>query len=392
MDETLTADTSAISDSDGLTNVSYRYQWIRSDGNTNADIEDATDSTYEASNDDLGQTIKVKVTFTDDANNEESLTSEATVTVAARSNTAPTGLPTISGPAQVDETLAADTSGIADADGLTNVSYNYQWVRSDGNADTDIEGETAQTYELSDSDVGKVIKVRVSFTDDADNTESLTSVATETVAAKPNTTPTGLPTISGTPQVEQTLTADTSAIADEDGLTSVSYSYQWIAGGSDIAGATGSSYTLTSSEQGQTVQVRVTFTDDADNAESLTSEATVAVAPAPSPLTVSLENAAASHNGTGAFTFEIRFSEQFALSYKTLKSHALNVTGGSVKSAQRIDKPSNIRWQITVQPDSNGDVTVVLPETTDCDDQGAICTADGRRLSNSLILTVRGPN
>ena len=37
-----------------------------------------------------------------------------------------------------------------------------------------------------------------------------------------NTPATSAPTINGTPQVEQTLTADTSSIADEDGLTSVS--------------------------------------------------------------------------------------------------------------------------------------------------------------------------
>jgi hypothetical protein len=77
------------------------------------------------------------------------------------------------------------------------------------------------------------------------------------------------------------LTADTSPIDDEDGLINVSYRYQWLAGGTDISGATGSSYTLTASEQGKTVQVRVTFTDDADNAESLTSVPTVAVAAAP---------------------------------------------------------------------------------------------------------------
>ena len=78
-----------------------------------------------------------------------------------------------------------------------------------------------------------------------------------------NNAATGAPTISGTPQVGETLTADTSAIDDADGLTSVSYEYQWMAGASLIYGATGSTHTLTASEQGQTVQVRVTFTDDA---------------------------------------------------------------------------------------------------------------------------------
>ena len=102
-----------------------------------------------------------------------------------------------------------------------------------------------------------------------------------------NNAATGAPAITGTPQVGQTLTASTSGITDQDGLSNVSYEYQWTAGGSDIAGATGSSYTLTAGEQGQTIQVRVTFTDDADNEETLTSAATVAVAARPT-LTASL--------------------------------------------------------------------------------------------------------
>ena len=103
-----------------------------------------------------------------------------------------------------------------------------------------------------------------------------------------NNAATGAPTIDGTPQVGETLTASTSGINDEDGLAGVSYRYQWTAGGSDIDGATGSSHTLTASEQGRTIRVRVTFTDDAGNAETLTSEATGAVAAAPASLTASL--------------------------------------------------------------------------------------------------------
>ena len=76
------------------------------------------------------------MSFTDDAGNEETLTSAATAAVAVRPNTPATGLPTISGTAQVDETLTADTSGISDSDGLTNVSYSYQWIRNDGTAPT----------------------------------------------------------------------------------------------------------------------------------------------------------------------------------------------------------------------------------------------------------------
>ena len=72
-------------------------------------------------------------------------------------NTPATGEPTISGTPQVGVTLTADVSGITDADGLTNVSYRYQWIRNDGNADTDIEDETASTYTLVTADQGNLL-------------------------------------------------------------------------------------------------------------------------------------------------------------------------------------------------------------------------------------------
>ena len=248
VDETLTADTSAITDEDGLDDVSYRYQWIVNDGTEDADIEDATDSTYIPSVSDVGKTIKVKVSFTDDADNDETLTSAATEAVAAKPNSEPTGLPAITGTPQVGVTLTADTSAISDEDGLDDVSFSYQWIVNDGTEDADIEDATDSTYIPSVSDVGKTIKVKVSFTDDADNDETLTSAATEAVAAKPNSEPTGLPAITGTPQVGVTLTADTSAISDEDGLDDVSFSYQWIVNDgnsdADIEDATDSTYTL----------------------------------------------------------------------------------------------------------------------------------------------------
>ena len=170
----------------------------------------------------------MRVSFIDDADNDETLTSAATAAVDAAPNNRATGAPTITGAAQVGETLTADTSGIADADGLGNVSYGYQWIRNDGGTDTDISGATDSGYTLAAADEGKTVKVRVSFTDDADNGETLTSAATAAVDAAPNSPATGAPTIIGTAQVGQTLTADTSAIADADGLTNVPYSYQWI--------------------------------------------------------------------------------------------------------------------------------------------------------------------
>ena len=61
---------------------------------------------------------------------------------ASAENNPATGAPTISGTAQVGETLTAGITGIADADGLSGESFTYQWVSGDGTTDTDIgEGD-----------------------------------------------------------------------------------------------------------------------------------------------------------------------------------------------------------------------------------------------------------
>ena len=74
---------------------------------------------------------------------------------------------------------------------------------------------------------------------------------------------TGKPGITGAAQVGMTLTAGTTNIMDTDGLNSPGYTYQWLRAGSNISGATSSTYTLTSSDYGETIQVKVDFTDDA---------------------------------------------------------------------------------------------------------------------------------
>ena len=281
MGETLTAGVSGIDDADRLENATFSYQWVREDGGTDTDIQGETSSTYTLTDDDEGNTVKVRVSFTDDAGNPESRTSDATTAVAARPNTPATGQPTIGGTVQVGETLTAGVSGIDDQDELNNATFSYQWVREDGGTETDIEGATDSTYTLTDDDEGNTVKVRVSFTDDAGNPESRTSDATTAVAAKPNTPATGEPTIGGTVQVGETLTAGVSDIDDADGRDNAEFSYQWLADDAEIQGATDSTYTLVAADEGKTVKVRVTFTDDAGNEESLTSDATEAVAPTP---------------------------------------------------------------------------------------------------------------
>ena len=286
--ETLTVDTMGIADADGLSGATFIYRWIRNDGSTDTSIQDATGSSYDLVEADEGHTIKVNVSFADDADNKETLTSTATAEVAAATPTDPPGRP-------LNLTVAANEDGAVtlrwddpDDDSITG----YQILRrrpTKGEPTLLVHvndtGSSATEYTDSDvtPDVGHTYRVKAINPAGLSRWSNFVRV-TPTQPAEParNSPPTGTPTIGGTVQVGETLTADTSGIADTDGLTNVSYSYQWIVsdGGADIdiASATDSTYTLVADDEGLAIKVKVSFTDDAGNEESLTSTATGSVA------------------------------------------------------------------------------------------------------------------
>ena len=490
--QTLTASTSGIADTDGLTNVSYNYQWLADD----VEIDGATAATYTLVDEDEGKPITVQVSFTDDLGYRETVTSDATSAVVPRatvpgksrevavepggagkltvswtepasdgdseitgykvqwkeaadswdtaddvseatvtgitqtisgltdgvryavrvvatnsigdglpsrevtttpSNNSATGLPTISGTAKVGQSLTASTTGIADADGLTNATFTYQWLADD----VEISGATAASYTLVAADEGEAITVEVSFTDDRGYQETVTSDATSAVvpratvpgksrevAVEPGgagkltvswtepasdgdseitgykvqwkeaadswdtaddvseatvtgttqtisgltdgvryavrvvatnsigdglpsrevkTTPgnnsaTGQPTISGTAKVGETLTASTTGIADADGLTNATFTYQWLADDVEISGATAASYTLVAADEGEAITVEVSFTDDRGYQETVTSDATSAVAPLEGTTTTSVSPKTVTSDATSPVT------------------------------------------------------------------------------------------
>ena len=140
---------------------------------------------------------------------------------------------------------------------------------------------------------------------------------------------------------------------------------------------------MVDADEGTRLTVRVRFTDDAGHEERLTSAATDAVAAAPEPLTASFSGVPDEHTGR-SFTFGLRVSEDFPLSYKTLRNAAFSVSGGAVRGAKRKQQGSNQRWTITVKPDSHAAVTVTLSA-------GAVETSDGRLLQSAVSATVAGP-
>ena len=89
MGETLTADTKGIADEDGLEDAAFSHQWL-ADGTP---ISGAMATAYTPVEADEGKAITVQVSFTDDAGNDETLTSAPTAAVAAAEPTEPPAKP-----------------------------------------------------------------------------------------------------------------------------------------------------------------------------------------------------------------------------------------------------------------------------------------------------------
>ena len=163
---------------------------------------------------------------------DSALTYTMTIDVTAV-NDAATGAPTISGTAEVGQTLTASTANISDVDGVPN-SFTYRWIRYAANGTTfesNIGGD-ARTYTLTESEEGKKVKVEVRFRDHGGSLEGpLLSAAypaslSQTVAARPvvNTLPTAANgTVTTNEDTDHTFSAAEFNYADidSDALSSV---------------------------------------------------------------------------------------------------------------------------------------------------------------------------
>ena len=401
--QTLAASTTGIADTDGLTNAAYSYQWIANDGSSDSDIADATASAYTLVARDAGKTIKVKVSFTDDGGNEETLTSAVTAAVAATVPDAPGSLSV-----SVNDTGRLDVSwGAPESNGGSSVTgYRVQWRETPDSWNTPADVSETTVTGTNHTVAGLTDGVEYTFRVFAVNSAG-DSPASEDESGTPRET--SAPTVSSATVDGATLTLTFSEGLTETPLPAVATFTVNVEGnqrGVNTVAISGSTVTLTlASAVTSTDDVSVGYTvpsdaaaarlkDLSDNpAESFTGQAvTNSTAAAPPPLTASIHDEPSSHDGQKEFTFELRFSENLeGFSYKTLRDNAFTVTGGNVEGARRLDPPSNTKWQIKIRPTSNGDVTITLPATTDCNAQGAICTGDGRPLSNRLEITVSGP-
>ncbi len=106
------------------------------------------------------------------------------------------------------------------------------------------------------------------------------------------------------------------------------------------------------------------------------------------PLTAAFEDVPEEHDGEGRFVVRVRFSEALGADGSGPSRKSFDVRGGRVNNVKR---RGDGLWRVRVKPDSWRDVTVTLAGGRDCGAAGAVCTADGRALSNSAEASVGGP-
>ena len=290
--ETLTADASGIRDPDGLTGATFTWQWIRVSGSTETRISGATSETYTVVAGDVGSTLKVEATFTDDDGTAETVESAETATVEAlpEVTVASDGDVTEGSAAVFTLTRTGDTARTLDVDYEVTATGDFGVTTGAGTATFLANNSTVRVSLATTGDGVHEAHGSVTLTLQADAAYALgaDAAATATILDDDDSPATGSVTVTGTATEGQTLTADTSAIADADGLANASYAYRWVrtpagGGNADISGATSQTYVPVFADVGATLKVRVTVTDDEGHRATFTSASTSAVTALPRP-------------------------------------------------------------------------------------------------------------
>jgi len=351
--DTLTA-SNTLADADGLGTITYTW---KANG-----VTVGTGSTYTVTEAEVDKTITVEASYTDGHGTPETVSSAATAAVV-NVNDAPTGSVTIDDttPTQGDTLTASNT--LADPDGLGTITYTWK-------ADGTTVG-TGATYTVTESEVDKVITVEASYTDGHGTPETVSSAATAAVV-NVNDAPTGSVTIDDTtPTQGDTLTAS-NTLADPDGLGTINYT--WKANGSTVG--TGSTFTVTESEVGQSITVEASYTDGHGTPETVSSAATAAVIDVNDAPTVTLTNAVITLPEDAATTPRVKVAD-IVVTDDALGVNDLTLTGADAAlfeidgnelylvAGTALDFETNPTLDVTVQVDdatvgANPDDTAAL--------------------------------
>jgi hypothetical protein len=216
--------------------------------------------------------------------------------------------PSVSGTAQAGLTLVADPGNWSGP----SETMTLQWQSCDasGNGCVDVAAASSPSYALGEVDVGSTLRIEAIATNKNGSTSAV-SEPSGLVAAAPDPAPAVIPpspitspTITGTPQQGQTLTAEAGSW---DGTPPLVYAYQWQrcdssgSGCADVDGAIGQTYALASADVGATMRVSVSASNSAGSGSAISVVTSVVTssptpqAPAPQCSTSSLGSCPASY-------------------------------------------------------------------------------------------------
>jgi hypothetical protein len=213
--------------------VTLNYKWFRQG------VQVGTGSTYNVTAADLEQSITVAVTGSKAGFVSATKTSASVVIQLPR--LAKSTAPTITGSNRAGSKLTALT-GSWDS----GVAFSFQWLRNGGL----ISNQTSSTYTTITDDIGKKISVRVVGTKVGYQSATFTSTQVTIQEAALSKTPT--PTLNGSGNPGQTLTAVTG-----EWDSGVAFSFQWLRDGALMANQTSSSYKVAVEDIGKNISVRV---------------------------------------------------------------------------------------------------------------------------------------
>jgi hypothetical protein len=272
-DVPLIIDLSSVTDSDGMGSVSVQWQ-ISSDNKKWTNISGATNQSFTPREVHVGKRLRVAISYVDGQGNLEPLTSPPSTPVR-NVNDKPTGSARLIGSAVEDSALVVDTSSIADEDGIGGFDITWQRSTSKSSWEAYPAGQN-EVLRLTQSQVGYSYRAVVSYIDSHGTREVLYTSPSETIDNLDDPVQ-GEVVITGEPKEGVTLRALSDSLSDEDGIASISISWERSKDGRNWIGLnslSGPVLQLNQSLVGSQVRARVAVVDNFGIETNLYSQAT----------------------------------------------------------------------------------------------------------------------
>ena len=221
-DDPLVVDVTAIMDDDGMGNIQVQWQ-ISDNGASWRNLPGVIQQSFTPREAHVGKRLRVQISYVDGQGNLETIISPPSEPVQ-NVNDRPSGAPFLSGNAREDDALVVDTSLVADEDGIGN--FDIIWQRSstktDWQAFPDVVGDVLR---LTQSDVGYSYRAVMSYVDARNTREVLITNPSETVENVDDPVE-GEVVIKGDPTEGASLITQTLGLSDEDGIASLSVTWE----------------------------------------------------------------------------------------------------------------------------------------------------------------------